>query len=125
MASEAQAIRDTIKAWLKASKEGDNATLAEFLADDMKFIVAGQKAFGKREFFGGSGGKPYRFKSKVKVREVNVHGDWAQTWVELELAIVPEKGMQEMKLAGPTLSVWKKKGGQWQIRRDANMVLPK
>lgn len=125
MANDAKAIRDTIRAWLKASKEGDHATLATFLADDMKFIVAGQPAFGKKEFFAGGGGRPFRFKSKLKVREVNLHGDWAQTWVELELEIVPAKGMKAMKLAGPAMTVWKKNRGRWQIWRDANMVGPK
>jgi uncharacterized protein (TIGR02246 family) len=124
MTRDEKAIRDQIAAWIKASKHGDMKTLAAILADDMKFIVVGQPAFGKKEFFAGGGGAPYKFKSKLKLREVNVFGSFAQSWLELALEIQPTKDAPVMKLAGPTLTVWKKSRGHWQIWRDANMVQP-
>lgn len=123
--SDEKAIRDTIHAWLAATKAGDSATLAGMLDDDMLFVVQGRPAFGKREFFAGDGGAPHRFESKVAIHEVVVHGDWALTRVDLEIELTPTKDSAPMKLAGPTMSVWRKaSSGQWRIWRDANMVAP-
>jgi ketosteroid isomerase-like protein len=70
-------------------------------------------------------GAPFRFESKVDIREVVVHGDWALTRVELDVEIVPTKGASPVKLSGPTVSVWRKTPqGRWTIWRDANMVAP-
>jgi uncharacterized protein (TIGR02246 family) len=123
--SDENVIRDTIEAWLRASKEGDSAALSSILDDDVLFVVAGQAPFGKKEFFAGQGGKPFRFEAKADIREVIVHGDWALTRVELEIEMTAAEGSQAMKLAGPTMSVWRKTpGGRWVIWRDANMVGP-
>jgi uncharacterized protein (TIGR02246 family) len=122
--SDEKQIRDTITAWLKATKEGDNDALASFLDDDMLFVVPGMPPFGKKEFFAGGGGKPHSFKHKVAVLECVVNGDWALTRVDLKLEITPTKGAATMKLAGPTMSVWRKQGKRWVIWRDANMVAP-
>lgn len=123
MTRDEKAIRAAIAAWLRASRAGDSTTLAALLADDVRFVVVDRPAFGKKEFFGAGGGKPFRFRSRVKVHEVIVHGDWAVTWLDLALAITPVKDSPEITLAGPTMSVWKKsRAGRWQIWRDANMV---
>ena len=123
--SEEKAIRETIHAWLEATKNGDSKTLAEMLDDDVLFVVKDQPPFGKKEFFAGDQGAPFRFESKVDIREVVVHGDWALTRVDLEIEMAPTKDSQPMKLSGRTMSVWRKKpGGRWAIWRDANMVAP-
>lgn len=123
--SDEQAIRDTIEAWLAASKRGDNAALASMLDDDVLFLTPAAPPFGKREFFAGGGGKPFRFDATVEIPEVVVHGDWALTRVELTIEIQAAPDAPLMKLAGPTMSVWRKApGGRWMIWRDANMVAP-
>jgi uncharacterized protein (TIGR02246 family) len=119
------AIRNTIGEWLKATKNGDSSTLASILDDDVLFVVPGRPPFGKKDFFAGDLGKPFRFESKVDIREVVVHGDWALTRVDLAIEITVAEGAAPMKLAGPTMSVWRRMtDGRWAIWRDANMVAP-
>ncbi len=123
--SDEAAIRDTIHRWLKASKEGDTDALSSMLDDDVLFVTLGQAPFGKKEFFAGGGGAPFRFESRVDIQEVVVHGDWAVTRVRLEIEMMPAKDAALVKLAGPTMSVWRKTSdGRWTIWRDANMVAP-
>ena len=43
--SDEQTIRDTILAWLAASKEGDAEALAGMLDDDLLFVVQGRPSF--------------------------------------------------------------------------------
>ena len=122
--TDENAIRETIAKWLAASKEGDSKALASMLDDDVLFVVFGRASFGKKEFLAGSAGRPYRFESTVDIREVVVHGDWALTRVQLTIEIPVTKDGKAMRLAGPTMSVWRKAAGRWVIWRDANMVAP-
>jgi uncharacterized protein (TIGR02246 family) len=123
--SDEKAIRQTIQAWLEATKKGDSNALAEMLDDDVLFVVQDRAPFGKEEFFAGDHGAPFRFESRVDIREVAVHGGWALTRVDLEIDMTPTHDSKPMKLAGRTMSVWRKtSGGRWVIWRDANMVAP-
>jgi uncharacterized protein (TIGR02246 family) len=118
-----QAIRETITNWLAASKAGDSQSLGAMLDDDMLFVVRGQSPFGKREFLAGSHGKPYAFDATAEVREVVVNGNWALTRVELVIEVTAAQGAKQMRLGGPTMTVWRKAAtGRWLIWRDANMV---
>lgn len=123
--NDAQAIRETISAWLAASKEGDAGKLASILDDDVLFVVVGRPAFGKKEFLAGSPGKPHLFNAVADVQEVVVNGDWALTRVHLSIEMAMTKDAKTMRLAGPTTSVWRRSTtGDWLIWRDANMVAP-
>lgn len=123
--SDEDAIKDTISAWLAASKEGDRAALADILDDDMLFVVAGRPPFGKNAFLAGSPGKPYRFEARVEVLEVVVEGNWALSRVRLDIEFGLSEGAGVAHLSGPTMTVWRKSAtGRWRIWRDANMVAP-
>ena len=123
--SDEERIRETVRKWLEASKEGDSQSLSTMLDDDVLFTVPGRAPFGKREFFAHDPGKPYRFTAKADILEVVVHGDWALTRVHLEIGIEPVEGATTVRLTGPTMSVWRKTSdGRWVIWRDANMVAP-
>ena len=123
--NDEQVIRETILNWLAASKQGDAQSLAAMLDDDMLFVVRGRSPFGKQEFLAGSQGKPYAFEANANVREVVVNGNWALTRVELLIEVTARKGMKQMQLKGPTMTVWRKTAtGRWLIWRDANMVAP-
>ena len=123
--SDESAIRETITNWLRASKEGDSKALSSLLDDDVLFVVPGRTPFGKSEFFAGSHAAPARFGSRLDVLEVVVHGDWALTRVELQLEIQATEDAATVKLAGPTMTVWRRSpAGRWRIWRDANMVVP-
>lgn len=121
--SDENAIRDTIREWLKASKEGDSRTLSSMLDDEVLFVVPGRQPFGKKEFFAQDSGAPFRFESEVDIREIVVHGDWALSRVHLKLEIMVAEDSETVRLEGPTMSVWRKNAeGRWAIWRDANMV---
>jgi uncharacterized protein (TIGR02246 family) len=123
--SDDEAIRDTIHGWLEATKHGDTKTLADMLDDDMLFVVKGAPPFGKKEFLAGGQGAPHRFEAKVEIPEVTVHGDWALTRVNLEIEMAQTPGAEPLRLAGPTMTVWRRTpDGRWTIWRDANMVAP-
>ena len=123
--SDENAIRDTIHAWLEATRRGDSAALAAMLDDDVLFVIPDRPPFGKKEFFAGVQGAPFRFESRVEILELVVHGDWALTRVSLQIEIVPVRDAPGLRLAGPTMSVWRKDpAGRWLIWRDANMVRP-
>ncbi len=125
MFEDEDAIRDAIRDWLKASKEGDSEALQALLDDDVLFVTPGQAPFGKKEFFAGEQGPPFRFESKADMLEVVVHGEWALTRMQLDLLITPARDAAPMHLVGPTMTVWRKgPKGRWMIWRDANMVAP-
>lgn len=125
MSTDEQAIREAIAAWLRASESGDLQTMLTLLADDVLFLVGGRAPFGKREFATENSGRAYKLEAKAEVREIGVHGDWAWTLCQVAVRMTPSKGAPEMRLAGPTLAVWKKNAdGRWVIRRDANFVAP-
>ena len=54
--------------------------------------------------------------------EIAVHGDVAHCWTEMTVIIKPTDGSPAIHRAGPTLSFFEKRGGDWMIVRDANML---
>ncbi|MCE9583786.1 MAG: SgcJ/EcaC family oxidoreductase [Planctomycetes bacterium] len=123
MTRDERAIRNAIALWLSATKAGDMPTVLSLLADDVVFITPGQPPFGKKAF-AGDGQKPYRFHGSARVREVVVSGDWAHTRCDVKVSITPARGAKAMRLAGPTLSIWRREKRGWVISRDANFVQP-
>jgi uncharacterized protein (TIGR02246 family) len=122
--TDEQIIRDTIARWIAASRNGDHATLASILDDDVSFIVPSRPAFGKAEFF-AAGGKPFKLEAAADIKEVVVNGDWALTALHLTVAFAATERSDLIHMAGPVMSVWRKASdGSWRLWRDANMVAP-
>lgn len=123
--SDEQAIRVAIECWLDATKRGDHETLASLLDDDMIFVVPGRPPFGKEEFLAEPSPPPHRFEADVDLHEVAVHGDWALSRLDLAIELEPTPGAGTIKLAGPTMSLWRRApDGRWRLWRDSNMVAP-
>lgn len=123
--TDEHAIREAIHAWLEATKRGDHETLAGLLDDEMLFVVPDRPPFGKKEFLAEPAPPPHRFDSRVDIHEVAIHGDWALSRIRLEIEIEPAPGAGPLKLAGPTMSVWRRApDGRWRLWRDSNMVAP-
>jgi len=100
----------------------------ELIDDDVVFIGAGRPVMrGKAPFVELSRARQgkARVDGKVETQEVRVFGDWAYVWNQLSVTVTPEGGGEPMRMAGPSMSILRKKAdGRWVVFRDANMVTP-
>jgi uncharacterized protein (TIGR02246 family) len=124
MTDDEGAIRTLIDTWMKASMAGDLATVLSLMADDVIFMVPGQKPFGKAEFAAMSAGmKNVAFQGKSDIQEIRVLGDWAYLRNFLEVTVTPPGGAKPMRRAGYTLTILRKEAdGRWRLARDANLL---
>jgi uncharacterized protein (TIGR02246 family) len=112
---------------MSATESGDIATVLSLMTDDVVFLVAGQPPFGKQRFAEAMKPAPGALASKIEgrseIQEIRVSGDMAYMWTRLEVDITPPGG-KPVRRSGHTLSVLRKKDGQWQLARDANLLAP-
>jgi uncharacterized protein (TIGR02246 family) len=127
MGSDEQEIRQLVAKWIEATKTGDTETVLSLMADDVVFLVTGQRPMiGKAAFAAAmrahSGqGRP-QFDGKSEIQEVQVLGDWAYMWTKLTVVVTPPGGASPVTRAGNTLTILKKQNGKWVLARDANML---
>jgi ketosteroid isomerase-like protein len=57
MTDDKRAIRELVETWLTATKAGDLSKVLSLMADDVVFMVPGQKPFGKEAFAADFGGQ--------------------------------------------------------------------
>ena len=124
MTDDERAIRALIDTWMKASTAGDVATVLSLMADDVIFMVPGQKPFGKAEFAAMSEGmKNVAFQGKSDIQEIRVLGDWAYLRNYLEVTMTPPGAARPMRRSGYTLTILRKEAdGRWRLARDANLL---
>lgn len=124
--SEEQQIRAAIDTWLKASREGDLATVMNLMTDDVVFLTPGNPPMRREDFESRSKSMTGKvlIEGKPEVQEITVMGDTAICWNYLEITVTPlEGGAAPVKRAGNILSVFRRgSDGQWRIWRDANML---
>jgi uncharacterized protein (TIGR02246 family) len=125
MSDDERAIRNLVDTWMRASEAGDLATVLSLMADDVLFIVPGQKPFGKAAFKVASESmKCMHMTGRAEIQEIQVLGDWAYLRNYLEVTLTPPGGAP-MRHAGHTLSILRKDAsGRWLLARDANLVMP-
>ena len=120
-----QAIRESVEAWLAASKKGDLSTMLNLLADDVLFVVPGKEPFGKKEFAAANQAqmKEVEMDARIDIKEMEVAGDWA--WMRSFLTLTFTRDGKSAPHSGHILTIWQKQpGGHWVIKRDANFVKP-
>ena len=124
MTDDERAIRDLVETWMAASKAGDIPTMLSLMADDVIFMVPGQKPFGKEAFAAASEGqKGVRIDGKSDIQEIQVLGDWAYLRNRLEVTVTPPGGARPVRRSGYTLTILRKRtDGQWVLARDANLL---
>ena len=125
--TDEQQIRDVIETWIRASREGDLATVMNLMTEDVAFLTPGNPPMRREEFEAGS--KSITGKMRIdgypEIQEITVIGDQAICCNKLEITMTPLNGGASMKRSGSTLSVFRRGGdGQWRIWRDANMLGP-
>ena len=104
--TDEQAIRDLISTWMRATREGDLATVLNLMADDVIFMVPGQEPFGK-------------------IKKLQILGNWAYVRTYIDLT-VNRDGAPSVHRAGYTLTIMRKQPeGRWLLARDANLMVTK
>jgi len=128
MTEDELAIRTLVTTWMDATRTDDLDRILELIDDDVVFIGAGRPVMrGKAPFVELSRARQgkARVNGSVETLEVRVFGDWAYVWNQLTVTVTPEDGGEPMRMAGPSMSILRKKpGGRWVVFRDANMVTP-
>jgi uncharacterized protein (TIGR02246 family) len=124
MTEDERAIRALVDRWLAASKAGDLATVLSLMADDVVFMVPGQKPFGKEAFAAASQGQgKFRMEGTSRIEELKVLGDWAYLRNHLTVTMTPNDGGQAVRRSGHTLTILRKgPAGNWVLARDANLL---
>ena len=127
--SDEQRIRNLVKTWMEATQKGDTEKVLSLMTDDVVFLVAGQKPFGKESFAKASqqmkvGEKDgFQFEGTNEVEEVKVLGDWAFARSKLKVRMTPSNGGEVIQRSGYTLTIFQKgENGEWQLARDANLL---
>ena len=124
MSPDERAIRDVIATWLRASAEGDTATVLGLMSDDVLFLVAGRTPFGKKEFAAGQNSlATHRIEARSEVLEVVVDGSLGYARSQLTVAMTPIAGGATLRRSGPVLSIFRRQAdGRWVLSRDANLL---
>jgi uncharacterized protein (TIGR02246 family) len=125
MTDDERAIRDLVDTWMSATKAGDLATVLSLMADDVIFMVPGQKPFGKEAFAAASQSmKNVRIDGHSEIEELKVLGDWAYLRNHLDVTMTPDGGAP-VRRAGYTLTILRKQANnRWVLARDANLLAP-
>jgi uncharacterized protein (TIGR02246 family) len=123
MSDDEQAIRKVIETWMQANAAGDLATVLTLMSDDVVFLVAGHRPFGKAEFETTSRRmQDVPIDGQCEVQEIEIAGSWAWCRSQLSVVMRPAGGVPVRK-SGPTLTVFRKQAdGRWVIARDANLL---
>ena len=124
MTEDERAIRNLVDTWMFATQKGDIKTVLNLMADDVIFMVPGQKPFGKDAFAAAARGMlNVRFKGRSDIEELKVLGNWAYLRNYIDMTITPEQGAPVHR-AGYTLTILRKhEDGRWLLARDANLVM--
>jgi uncharacterized protein (TIGR02246 family) len=121
--AEEQAIRDLIDTWMKASRDGDTATVLSLMTDDVVFMVPGHEPFGKAAFAAAADSmKNVTIDGRASIMELEVLGDVAYLRNHIDMSMVPADGAPVHR-SGYTLTILRKqRDGRWLLARDANLV---
>src|SRR6516162_6207799 len=129
MQNDEQEIRELVKNWMAATKNGDIETVLGLMTEDVVFLVAGRPPMiGKQAFAAAAKAQssqgPVQFDGTSEIEEIKVFGEWAFMRTRLTVIITPPGGAEPMTRAGHTLSILRKENGKWLLARDANLLSP-
>jgi uncharacterized protein (TIGR02246 family) len=125
--TDEEQIRTLVADWMAASRRGDTARVLELMDEDVVFLGAGRPPMrGKAAFAAASlGMSGMTIDGRSEIQEVQVSGDLAYCWNELNVTVTGPDGAVVRRVSGPALSVLRRTAdGRWVIYRDANMLAP-
>ena len=123
MTNDESKIRNLVKTWLDATRDGDFATVLNLMSDEVIFMVPGKEPFGKEVFAANSESlKNVRIEGTSDIRELQVLGDWAWIRNYLNLTVTMPDG-KSTRRSGYTPAIFRKQAdGSWLLTRDAGLV---
>jgi uncharacterized protein (TIGR02246 family) len=121
--SDEHAIRALVDTWMRATRDGDTATVLGLMADDVVFMVPGQEPFGRDAFaMASEAAKGVRIDGKNDIKELQISGDMAYLRSHISVTITLPNG-QNKRRAGYALTLLRKlPDGRWVLSRDANLI---
>ncbi len=126
MNTDAQALRELVALWHRATAAGDVDTVLRLMAEDVVFLVAGHPPMrGRSGFEQGLRGllAQHRVESTSEIQEIEVSGSLAYCWNQLTVRVVPRSGGSGVLRTGSALSIFcKQPDGTWLLVRDANLL---
>jgi len=123
MTRDEAAIRQLVDTWMRASREGDTATVLSLMTDDVVFMTPGREPFGKDAFAAAADGMTnVAIDGRATIVELQVLGDCAYVRNHIDLTMTPPGG-SAVRRSGYTLTIFRKQpDGRWLLARDANLV---
>ena len=124
MTDDERAIRQLVDTWIDATQKGDLRAVLKLMADDVVFLVPGQRPFGREAFaIGFKQMKDVSISTTSDIQEIEVFADWAYMRNYLEITITPVGALGPTHRSGPTLTILRKRpDGEWVIARDSNLL---
>ena len=126
MASDEQQIREVIATWMRATAAGDLDQILKLMDEDVVFLVMGQPPMRGRDAFAAGFRKAlerFKIESTSDIQEVQVIGDWAYCWNDLQVTMTPHSEGEPVRRRGNVLSIFcKNQQGNWVLFRDANLL---
>jgi uncharacterized protein (TIGR02246 family) len=123
MTEDERAIRQVVETWMRASREGDTATVLSLMTEDAVFMVPGRPPFGRDAFGQASDAMSgMRLDATSEIVELQVEGDWAFSRNHIDLVMTPSAG-EPVRRSGYTLTLYRREAdGRWRLARDANLL---
>jgi uncharacterized protein (TIGR02246 family) len=123
MTDDERNIRQLVDTWIAATQKGDLRAILKLMADDVVFLVPGQRPFGKEAFaISFRQMKDMNISASSEIQEIEIFADLAYMRNHLEI-VMTTLGADPVHRSGYTLTVLRKHpDGQWVIARDANLL---
>lgn len=121
------AIRTVQYRWLEATRKFDRQVLSSLMTDDVVFLSLGRLPFGKEEFLAACEQNDQRviIEATATFEEIVIVEPMAFTRTHLHIKVTPRGGGAMRELAGHAMSIFRRSMfGEWQLARDANLVVP-
>jgi uncharacterized protein (TIGR02246 family) len=126
MTNDEQQIREVIATWMRATAAGDLAQILKLMDEDVVFLVMGQPLMRGREAFAAGfkkASEKFKIESTSDIQEIEVTGDWAYCWNDLQVTMTPHDEGEPVRRRGNVLSIFRKQQeGNWVLFRDANLL---
>jgi uncharacterized protein (TIGR02246 family) len=124
MSDDEQAIRDVIDNWARATAAGDIAEVMTMMTEDAIFLTPGQPPMGRDGFAAGflAAVEHLRIEANPNPQEIDVSGNLAYCWNHIDVRVMAHAGGAPNRLAGYTLTIFRKQNGKWLLARDANLL---
>jgi uncharacterized protein (TIGR02246 family) len=125
-ADDEEEIRQLVRTWMTATRDGDIERVLELMTDDALFLTPGREPMSKAEFArlskAQTGPEAPKIEGDSQIQEIQVVDGWAFMWSKLSIVITPPGSTEKIVRSGQTLSVLRKEAGQWRLARDANLL---